>query len=279
VVYDVVDDWFRSQTAMAMPAAIRLPRMLAEAVRARRADAILTVDRPQAVQLERRWRPRRPIVSIPNYPQIPRDVDVLHQDRIRAELGLPATTRIVLYQGNIGSAGPLRIAEKACLAIADACFVVIGFGAELERVRERDSDAQYRGRHFTLAARHPDELIAWTASADVVLMRFRASSPNDRLTVPNKLWEALAGGTPVVVGRGQGPMARFVERHDLGAVAEAMTPDAVAAAIRRVIDRGPEERAAWRARIAAEARERWDWRASDARYRALISQVVAEAGP
>ena len=49
------------------------------------------------------------------------------------------------------------------------------FRLETERLwlrawRARDADPRFAGRHFTLPAVHPDELIAWTAAADVSLV-------------------------------------------------------------------------------------------------------------
>ena len=44
----------------------------------------------------------------------------------------------------------------------------------------------------------PTELLDWVAAADVVAMPIQPSTLNHRLTTPNKLFEALAAGVPVV---------------------------------------------------------------------------------
>jgi glycosyltransferase involved in cell wall biosynthesis len=275
VIYDVVDDWFRSSLATSTPAPLRWIRMFAEARRARVCDAIVAVNAPQAKVLERRWRPRRSVLCVPNFPMLD-DAPASKSDLIRQELGLAPDVAVVLYWGLLGSRAALRIAEEAVLQVPGAVYVVIGFGRGFEASRALDGEPRFRGRHFTLPARHPDELLRWTASADVALMRFNASSPNDRLTTPNKLWEALAAGTPVVVGRAQGPMAAFVERHDAGAVAEQMTPESVAAAIRRILGRSAAERDVWRQRLAGEARRSWTWPVAAAGYRNLVRTLETE---
>jgi len=275
VVYDVVDDWFRSQVAMAIPGPIRRLRILAENRRAVRCDAIITVNDVLADRLQRRWHPAPPVLSIPNYPQIP-DLPLDGCNLIRAELGLPETMPIVLYQGLLNAFRPIELAEEAALLVPGAAFVVMGYGTYFDRVRSRDDDPRYAGRHFTLAARPPDEVLAWTASADASLMRFRASSPNDRLATPNKFWESLAAGTPVVASREQIVMARFVREHEVGVVADRMTPEALADAIRRVLERPVEERRAWRLRIAETARRDWSWPAAAAAYRGLVEEIRRE---
>ncbi len=45
----------------------------------------------------------------------------------------------------------------------------------------------------------PDELLGWVAGADVDAMALQHSSLNHWLCTPNKLWESLAAGVPVVV--------------------------------------------------------------------------------
>jgi glycogen(starch) synthase len=246
-------------------------RSRAEGRRARRCDFVITVNEPLAVELEARWDLHDPVVSVENYPVIPASEE-LHRDLIRRELGLGPDTPVVLYQGMLNSLGPVAIAAEATMLVEGAVFVVIGHGTEFERIGARDRDSRFEGRHFTLASRHPDELIPWTASADVALMRFRDSF-NDRMSTPNKLWEALAAGVPVVATREQTLIAEIIEQHRVGAV--AATPDraGIAAAIRSIVELPADERTAWRERIATQARDRWSWPIAETRYRDLVRSL------
>lgn len=275
VVYDVVDDWFHSHAAQSMPRLARIWHAGAERRRAHRADAITTINETQARVYEQRWHTRRPVISVPNYPIIP-DRPSGAADLIRTLLGLPGEALIVLFHGEIGTLRPLRIVEEAVLRIPRAVAVFMGYGHGWERMRARDSDSRYLGRHFTLPAVHPDELLDWVAGADVSVGRLRASSLNDRRTTTNKFWEAVAVGTPVLVGRPQEPMARMIEEHDLGAVIEAYTVEAVSAALASVLDRPAAERAAWRARISGHARLAWNWPVAEEAYRRELRAVTME---
>src|SRR5438128_690851 len=53
-------------------------------------------------------------------------------------------------------------------------------------------------RIHVLPAVAPADLHDWVASADVVAMPIQPSTLNHRLTTPNKLFEAMAAGVPVV---------------------------------------------------------------------------------
>jgi len=141
----------------------------------------------------------------------------------------------------------------------------------------RDADPRFRGRHFTLPARHPDDLPGWTASADVSIIPLPAISSNQRHATPNKFWESIAVGTPVVVGPDLPVMDELVTRFDLGVVAQSLRPADLAAAVRAVIDRPSTDRAAWRTAIAATAGERFSWRTTAEAYRELIRTLAGPA--
>ena len=51
---------------------------------------------------------------------------------------------------------------------------------------------------FLLPAVSPEDLLEWTASADVLVVAIQPTSLNHQFTTPQKLFEALAAGVPVV---------------------------------------------------------------------------------
>ena len=87
-----------------------------------------------------------------------------------------------------------------------------------------------------LPAVHPDDVRRWAASADVSIIAVPANSLNQRLSTPNKFWESLAAGTPVVIGRDLEVMRAIVETGDLGAVADPLDPGDLARALREILD-------------------------------------------
>ena len=125
---------------------------------------------------------------------------------------------------------------EAILLVPDAVLVVLGFGRGWDASVARDADPRFAGRHFTLPAVHPDELVSWIASADVAMVTLPPLSYNQRYTTPNKFLEALAAGTPIVLGPDLPTMAGILEREDAGRIAASMAPEAIAAAIRSILD-------------------------------------------
>jgi hypothetical protein len=111
-----------------------------------------------------------------------------------------------------------------------------------------------------------------------MLIPLPPTSPNQRDSTPNKFWEAVAAGVPVVVVRGLTTMEELVTRHDLGAIAASPSATDLAAAIRTVIARLDADGPAWRARIAATSRIDFSWPAAATGYRRLVRSLLG-TGP
>lgn len=269
VIYDVIDIIMESNNVLAMPAIVRRWLSWREARWARAADAIVTVNEPLADRVVARMDPSERPTVIPNYPDT-QPVRAVRPDLIRRELGLPTHTRIVLFQGRLGPNLGLDEAAAAILEVEDAALVLLGFGRWTELCQARDRDPRYSGRHFTLPARHPDELIEWTASADVALIPLPAISYNQRHSTPNKFLEAIAAGTPIVLGPNLPVMEEMLRAEDLGRVARSLGPGDLASAIAEVLAVPTPERDAWRERIAAIGRSRYAWPIAAAAYRRVV---------
>jgi glycosyltransferase involved in cell wall biosynthesis len=272
VVYDAIDDVIGSNNMVGVPAPLRAFFGRRERGWARAADARTTVNDALADRLGRQWRTQPPAV-LPNYPDAPRFEAGATCDLIRERLALPSTTRIVLFQGRLGPYLGIDEAAEAVLLVPDAALVLIGFGRWAEKCAARDADPRFAGRHFTLPPVHPDELAAWTASAEVSVIPLAPVSANQRLSTPNKFWESFIVGTPIVLAPRLPEMERTVREHDLGVVAASLRPTDLATAIAALLDRPVELRAAERARIAAIARERFSWPTAAARYRSLVRDL------
>ncbi len=272
VINDVIDIVLESNNVLDLPPAFN--RLLARRERrwARSADASVAVNDPFADRAMRRWDlPHRPTV-VPNYPERwsppPQAPDL-----IRMELGLPASTRICLFVGRLGPNLGLDEAAEAVLLVPRTVLVLIGFGRGWEASLARDRDPRYRGRHFTLPARHPDALISWVASADIAMVTIPPISYNQRYTTPNKFLEAIAAGTPIVLGPDLPTMAAILERERLGEIARSNAPADIAAAIQSVLDVSVEDRSAARRRVQDLARDRYSWPTAARAYGELVRSV------
>lgn len=275
VIYDAVDIAIESNTFIGRHRFWKWVYQRRERAWAKHVDAVVCTNDAHADDyVQRLGLKTRPLVVLntpPRWtPPTPRP------NLVREATGLPASTRIVMYLGRLSPHRGLEEAAEAVAAVDDAALVLVGFGVLADEERSRAADPRFAGRHFTLPPVHPDEVPAWTASADVTLIALPPTSLNQRLTTPNKIWESLTGGTPVVVGRENTTIRKIVEADRLGAVVDPRDPADFARGLREVLDAPEADRAAMRARCLAVARERYNWESTSAGYIDLVNRLLPE---
>jgi glycosyltransferase involved in cell wall biosynthesis len=123
----------------------------------------------------------------------------------------------------------------------------------------------------------PSDVTAWVAGADVDVMAILPADLNSRLSTPNKLFESLAAGTPVVSS--DLPVRRAILLGDplgpLGALCNPASTASIAAAIRSILDLEAPSRAELRARILRAAHVRWNWETESTK----LLDLYRELGP
>jgi len=255
-IYDARDIYLDAGNLARLSGPMRWLVARAERGWARRADRVITVNRPYAEVMASRWGVDLPLIvmncSYRYVPPSPRE------RRFHDALGLDPATRVVVYQGGFSRDRGIEQLIAAIPDVPGATLVFLGYGtlqAELERVV---ADPATGGRVRILAAVPPTELLDWIASADVIAMPIQPTTLNHRLTTPNKLFEALAAGVPVVASDLPG-MAPIVRETGCGILVDPTDPAAIAAALRDVLATPADEMSAWRARCAAAARDSYNW--------------------
>jgi glycosyltransferase involved in cell wall biosynthesis len=245
---------------------------------ARHAVALVTVNRSLGDLLGARLGITR-VVVVYNCParwEAPAE----QPDLLRRATSLTPETPIALYHGAFSPhRGLEELAEALLVPGMEAVHAVyLGYGSRAEALREMAEDPRYGGRLHVLEAVPLDVLPAWVASADVGVMAIQASTLNHRLSSPNKLFESIATGLPVVVSDFIEMRRIVLEDPDgpLGAVCDSADPASVAAAIRSILDLSPDEREALRARCLRAAHERWNWETESTRLVALYDSLALE---
>jgi glycosyltransferase involved in cell wall biosynthesis len=221
-----------------------------------RADAVVTVSDSIAGELARRYGIAVPhvILNAPDY-LAPEDE---HPVDLRRELDLPADARIALYLGGIVQHRGLEQLIDAAAVRSDLAVVMLGPSSDayrggLERLAAERGVAE-RTRFLPPVA--PSEIRRHAVGADVGISTIQDTFLNYRYALPNKLFDYLHAGLPVVASDFP-DMRALVERYGVGAVCDPASPRSVAEAIDRVAG-DPQMRE--KARAAAQdftwARER-----------------------
>ena len=246
----------------------------------RRAAALIAVN-PQVIEeLAKRYEiPKRQIVTYncpPAWNPEPRGTE------LRAAIGVGADAQVILYHGGFSAHRGL---EELLLAIRDprlaaAHLVFLGYGPLEATLRAAAAEPALAGRVHVLKAVAPEVLDRWVSGADVGMCTVLPSTLNHRISTPNKLFESIGAGVPVVasdfttmrdivLGDPDGP---------LGAVCDPTNAHDVATAIHSILSMSPSDRADLRARCIRAAAARWSWEAQAARLTDLYATLQVSEG-
>lgn len=164
-----------------------------ERVLVRRVDAIAVVSQPIADWYRSRY-PGIPVTLVRN---TPKRVEATSRDRspLRAATGIAADMPLFLYQGVFGDGRGLDVMFNAFAGRTNAHLVLLGYGPRLADVlaaAEAQDNVHYH------PAVEPHDLLRWTAGADVGLCVIEPLCLSYQLSLPNKLFEYVAAGVPVL---------------------------------------------------------------------------------
>jgi len=173
-----------------------LRRMLARRTERRlmrHVDALITVS-PSIVEWYRARHPQVEVVLVRNVPE--RSDPAASVEPLRARLGVPDDAVLFI---SIGSFSRGRGIERALAAFRDPAVrhhvVFMGFGGLAERI---DAAAAACPRIHRIPPVAPSEVLRFAAGADVGLSLTEDSCLNHRFCLPNKVFESLVAGVPVL---------------------------------------------------------------------------------
>ncbi len=161
--------------------------------------------------------------------------------------------------------------------LGDVHLVLMGYGAMRDELRDLARSRPWRDRMHVLDPVPPSALLSWVAGADVGAMPNPGRTLNDVYASPNKLFECLAAGTPVVASDFPALHRIIIDNPGgpLGAVCDPGDVDSIAAAIRSILRLEPAAMGGLRVRCRQAAEQRWNW---DREARTLLS-VYADVLP
>lgn len=279
LVYDSHEIFLETGTGARLPRVLRRVLSAYEGRLARRAVALVTVNEGYAMVLGKRLRPHRTIL-VRNCP--PRWTPPVEPSaRLRQAAGIPASKPLVLYHGGFSAQRGIEELAEAMLVpgLESAHVVLLGYGPSRPGLEELARDPRFGGRLHVLDAVPPGELLNWVAGADVSVIALQRSTLNHWFCTPNKLWESLAVGIPVVVS--DFPVMRRIVMDEpagaLGGVCNPACPELIASAIRAIVELPADERARLRARCLQAAHDRWNWETESSRLVELYREIQATA--
>lgn len=197
-----------------------------------KADALITASPAWIPFMKRRYGAvPEPAIELINVPEFHEEVPVWD---LRGELDISPDVPILLYQGSIQENRGIEQALEATLMLDDAVLVVVGYGYHRPTL---EADVAKRGigdrvKFFGPIPNH--ELLFWTAAADIGMANIINSSVSYHTSLPNKLFEYIMAGVPVI-GSDSPEIGRIVRETGVGVACDPADPSAIAEAARVIL--------------------------------------------
>ena len=221
----------------------------------RRVDRVLTVSSAIAESLQRTYGLERPPVLIRNLPPYREPVA---GDGLRQALGLVGDREpLVLYQGGFLTENGLADQITAMSRIEQGRLVLLGSGPTEASLRGLVAALGMDDRvHFLPRLPFP-QLHPVTCGADLGLCVIRPTGNSFLWSMPNKLFEYLMAGLPVVAGDTP-EIRRVIEETGAGVLVDPGDPEAIAEAIRELLTDLPRRRRMGEAALRSAERYCWE---------------------
>lgn len=235
----------------------------------RRATAVTTVSDGIADKLAEMYDIKRPsvVLNVPDQhrPTLRRSLR-LSQDRSPSEI-------VILHQGQLRPDRGCDILVDAMRDVGQAILVFLGDGPLRASLEEQARDLKVAGRVRFVDAVEPDELLAYTASADIGVTLLEDTCLNHRLALPNKLFEYLTAGVPVLASD-LPEIRKVVKDYEVGLLVDPTRRDDLVAGLNQaVLDKSLREQ--WRRNIP-RALETFSWKAASEHFLEAYQPLLRE---
>ncbi|GAB4172252.1 MAG: glycosyltransferase [Coleofasciculaceae cyanobacterium] len=180
---------------------IRSQRLL-ERTEARYIDKVnlmITVNEAIAQYFQSKYSIAHPLVlmNCTNLPE--KGIHPNARQELRCQLGLDTNTTIILYQGWISNERNLdTLVKSAAFFPPNAVLVIIGYGAYEATLKQIVTEQNLEKQVFFLGKVPSDEILNFTAGADIGVIPYLPIDLNHELCSPNKFFEYVLAGVPII---------------------------------------------------------------------------------
>jgi glycosyltransferase involved in cell wall biosynthesis len=253
LIFNVRSQRFSLLSGTAYTLFVWLSTLVGDRIVSKHADLIITVNDPLAQQHAAQFR-TSPVGVVMNCP--PRYTpSAADRSLLAADLGLAPDTPIILFHGMFvrqrHGQGLENLIRSAPL-LDKGVIVFVGRGPQEEDLRRLSQYPEFKGRVFVLPFVAPERLLAYTSGATIGVIPTEMWHPVFQYSSPNKLFEYIAVGLPVVTS--DLPIIRQIcEEHRCGVLCDPRSPSSIAKAINSILAE-PEQYSRMKAGALSAAR-------------------------
>ncbi len=259
LVYDSHELWLESSRYFIATSALdRFRYRITEKKLIRKTDAVIAVTPSRGEVMKNKYPSISNLVIIENSTEPIRDLP--ESSYLRDRLGIPIGVPVILYQGVICPERGLDKLLEAASVLRDEeiAVVIIGHDAWQGTLHRMHSEMNLMGTVFLLPPVPSEALPEVTVSADAGLILFENTCLNHYYSLPNKLYEYMMAGLPVIASDFP-EMARIINKHNCGILVDPSSTEAIADGIRALLTTSQDEMRQMGIRGRNASLEQYNW--------------------
>jgi len=152
---------------------------------------------------------------------------------------LPADNTLLIYQGAVNVGRGLELLMDTLPLVEQTTLIIAGDGDILQDLKNKVKQIGIADRVLFLGKLTPEQLRALTPKAALGFSLEEDLGLNYRFALPNKLFDYIHAGVPVVVSN-LPEMKGLVEAYQVGKVLMERTPEGLAALIKEMLNQGKQ---------------------------------------
>ncbi len=162
------------------------------------ADIVITVNQFISDIMAKQYKTTPEVIM--NCAEMPVNFNPAESYRLlKNKIKVAADWKIILYQGWLSPERNIEALIKGVRFLPDkCCLVIIGYGEYEGMLRKIASEEKVQEKIFFLGKISPDEILHYTAGADIGVIPYLPIDENHRYCSPNKFFEYILAGIPVI---------------------------------------------------------------------------------
>ena len=170
----------------------------------------------------------------------------------RQSLQMPENKTILLLQGaGINEGRGAEELVQSMQYLPDCHLFIVGDGTLIPQLKEMSKKSPLQDKITFVSRQTPEKLFNYTSLADIGICPGKDLGLNAHFSLPNKIFEYIKAGTPMVV-TDLPEWRRIVNQYGVGVVAEDVSPEKFAEAVKKLSDPALMSRCRENCRIAAQ---------------------------
>jgi glycosyltransferase involved in cell wall biosynthesis len=238
-------------------------------------DAVITVSQSIAEKYKEEYG--KEVAVVRNIPVLDAEGKMQNatcrmQNDVGAQNFKPTKQPVIILQGNAihKDRGGEEIIEAMPLIYA-AVLLIVGQGDMIPYMKERVTKLGLLNRVTFTGRVTPEILKTHTASADLGIAFDKNVSPNHYYSLPNKLFEYIHAGVPVI-SSDLPERKRIIEQYEVGVVLSDLEPQTVASAINSILEN--DELLCWLKENCRAATQELNWENEEKVIQKIYSDFI-----